>query len=119
MNCDAIIRLGRGIAAGLAAAHARGLVHRDIKPANLWLQSPGDTTKVLDFGLARPTTEDVRVTSSGVIAGTPAYLSPEQVRVETTQSAAFHVDGQFADAPADELVSGKHTGLYNQRLDSQ
>jgi serine/threonine protein kinase len=74
-----IIQLGREIAAGLAAAHARGLVHRDIKPANLWVQAPQGGIKVLDFGLARPA-KDTKLTQTGIIAGTPAYLSPEQAQ---------------------------------------
>ncbi len=68
----------------LGEAHARGLVHRDVKPANLFLCRFGrdtDFVKVLDFGLTRPVAEapEGGLTGSGVILGTPAYLSPEQV----------------------------------------
>ncbi len=73
-----ILRIGREVAAGLADAHALGLVHRDIKPANLWLEAPKGRVKILDFGLARSQTEDVQLTNSGAILGTPAYMSPEQ-----------------------------------------
>ena len=51
-----ILRIGREIAAGLAAAHERGLIHRDIKPANIWLEAETGRVKILDFGLARPAT---------------------------------------------------------------
>ncbi|WP_157369822.1 serine/threonine-protein kinase, partial [Zavarzinella formosa] len=88
------LRIGREIAEGLAAANDAGLVHRDIKPGNIWLESdPGnaarkiagqrlvpDRVKILDFGLARFTAEDVCLTQSGAILGTPAYMAPEQAR---------------------------------------
>jgi Leucine-rich repeat (LRR) protein/predicted Ser/Thr protein kinase len=77
------LRLARETAAGLAAAHARGLVHRDIKPGNLWLEAPGGRVKVLDFGLARPAAEDTQLTQSGMVVGTPAFMAPEQARGQT------------------------------------
>src|SRR6185437_10675583 len=64
-------------AAGLAAAHAAGVVHRDVKPANLVLDSDG-TLKVVDFGIASLVQASASLTASGVTVGTPAYLSPEQ-----------------------------------------
>lgn len=68
-------------AEALEAAHARGLVHRDIKPANILLQSPDDHVRLTDFGLARAA-DDARLTQSGLGAGTPLYMSPEQARGE-------------------------------------
>ncbi|MFO0863313.1 MAG: protein kinase [Gemmataceae bacterium] len=74
-------RLGSQVAAGLAAAHQQGLIHRDIKPANLWLDESGQV-KILDFGLARDLTDEVHLTHSGMILGTPSYMSPEQANGE-------------------------------------
>jgi formylglycine-generating enzyme required for sulfatase activity len=78
-----VVRIGREIAEGLAAAHDRGLVHRDIKPGNIWLEGPRGRVKILDFGLARPlkgTGPAPEITQSGAVVGTPAYMSPEQGR---------------------------------------
>ncbi|MGE3805443.1 MAG: serine/threonine-protein kinase [Gemmataceae bacterium] len=72
-----VLRLGREIAHGLSAAHARGLIHRDIKPANNWLE-PSGLAKVLDFGLARTIDPRDRYTETGHAVGTPLYMSPEQ-----------------------------------------
>jgi serine/threonine protein kinase len=75
-----ILRLSREIADGLAAAHTRHLIHRDIKPGNIWLEAGRDRVKILDFGLARALGDDARITQTGAVLGTPAYMSPEQAR---------------------------------------
>ncbi len=75
------LRIGAQIAAGLAAAHQQGLVHRDIKPANILLEEGVERVTITDFGLARAV-DDASMTCSGVIAGTPQYMSPEQARGE-------------------------------------
>jgi len=64
---------------GLAAAHAAGILHRDIKPANL-LVGEGDVVKIVDFGLASMGhSPHSRLTQSGILVGTPEYISPEQI----------------------------------------
>jgi serine/threonine-protein kinase len=89
-------------ASALAAAHAAGVVHRDIKPANLLLCSDG-TVKVTDFGIARATGAS-SVTSTGVMLGTPHYLSPEQVAGQTaTPASDFYALGVVAY----ECLTGK------------
>ncbi len=94
-----VLRIGREMAEGLAAAHEAGLIHRDIKPPNVWLDGKRRRVKILDFGLARSADstdigdsgedshpsgiqEDGALTVQGAVLGTPLYMSPEQARGE-------------------------------------
>lgn len=79
LNVEEIVRIGYQIACGLATAHAHGLVHRDIKPANILLERDTERVKITDFGLARAV-DDASLTQSGVVAGTPLFMAPEQAR---------------------------------------
>ena len=79
LSAEAVQDFGNQIADGLAAAHRKGLVHRDIKPANLWI-TESNRVKILDFGLVRIMDENPQLTCTGMIAGTPCYMSPEQSR---------------------------------------
>ena len=89
-----VVRVGRDVAAGLGAAHLKGLVHRDLKPANVWLDAGTGRARVLDFGLARQGDGADALTQAGALLGTPAYMSPEQL------------DGQPASARSDLFALG-------------
>lgn len=81
LSIEEVLRIAMQTARGLAAAHDQGLVHRDIKPANILLPENVERVLITDFGLARAA-DDASLTRSGVIAGTPQYMSPEQARGE-------------------------------------
>jgi len=88
LDVPEVVRIGQQVAAGLAAAHAANLIHRDIKPSNILLSDgPTSRAKISDFGLARAV-DDASMTSSGLIAGTPMYMAPEQARGETLDHRA-------------------------------
>jgi serine/threonine protein kinase len=87
LDLKEILRIGMQTASGLAAAHAQGLVHRDIKPANILLENGVQRVKISDFGLARAA-DDASLTQSGVVAGTPQYMAPEQTRGEVVDHMA-------------------------------
>ncbi len=84
---DKAVEIARGVAAGLSAAHAKGILHRDLKPANIMIDGRGEP-RITDFGLALASEDAV---DSHFVAGTPAYMAPEQLegKAATVQSDLY------------------------------
>src|SRR5688500_6566807 len=97
-----VIDIGIQLARALAEAHTKGIVHRDIKPENV-IKTPSGVIKVLDFGLARAEYRQTRLTQTGMLVGTPAYLAPEQA---LGQDADFRTDIFALGLLLYELASG-------------
>jgi eukaryotic-like serine/threonine-protein kinase len=99
---DQAARLGLGLLDALEAAHRAGIVHRDLKPRNVMVRQDG-ATKLADFGIAS-VQGDPRLTATGLVVGSPAYMAPEQVEAEPVSPATdlwalgatlwFAVEGQ-------------------------
>jgi serine/threonine protein kinase len=87
LSLTEVLRIGMQTASGLAAAHAQGLVHRDVKPANILLEDGVERVRLADFGLARAAA-DALLTQSGIVAGTPHYMAPEQARGDLVDQRA-------------------------------
>jgi eukaryotic-like serine/threonine-protein kinase len=109
LEVSEVLRIGRQIAEGLAAAHASDLIHRDIKPSNILVAEGGasaDFVKLLDFGLVRGLEEaGDRLTQTGLILGTPGYMSPQQAAGDTVLDA--RTDIYSIGAVAYFLLSGQ------------
>jgi serine/threonine protein kinase/Tfp pilus assembly protein PilF len=79
---DVSVAIVRDVARALAHAHEKGIVHRDVKPENVMVDTEG-RPKLMDFGLARTTGDHERLTVTGTVLGTPAYMSPEQANADS------------------------------------
>jgi len=99
---DRVIRVVRDVAAALDYVHAEGIVHRDVKPANVLLRSKDGMAKLADLGIATAA-ESTRITVSGTVMGTAAYMAPEQVEGAEVGPAA---DVYALAAVAFEALSG-------------
>jgi serine/threonine protein kinase len=101
---EQVVDIATQLARALAVAHTNGIIHRDIKPENV-MRTPSGVVKVLDFGLARvdDASQGTRLTQTGTILGTPAYLSPEQAQ---GRSADFRTDIFALGLLIYELASG-------------
>ncbi|MBB6378807.1 serine/threonine protein kinase [Pseudonocardia eucalypti] len=108
-----VARIGAQIADGLAAAHAAGIVHRDIKPANVLIGHETAIVKITDFGVSRAA-DDVQLTRTGLIAGTPAYLAPEIARGQppTPASDVFALGATLYTAVQGEPPFGLDDNAY-------
>ncbi len=86
LPADEVALLGAEVGSALAAAHAVGIVHRDVKPANI-LITPDGSARITDFGISHAL-GDPKLTSTGMVTGTPAFLAPEVARGEPSSSAS-------------------------------
>ncbi len=102
LSPNAAVEVAIQVCAGLEAAHAAGLVHRDIKPQNLLVRADG-VLKIADFGIARMD-DGTRLTATGTVLGTAAYLAPEQASGEDVTAAA---DIYALGAVLYELLTGR------------
>jgi len=103
LGVESALAIGTQLAESLAVAHAIGVIHRDIKPQNLLLDADG-VLKVMDFGVARLAESTARHTQAGMIVGTPAYMSPEQLMGENVDARS---DLYAAGAVLFELLAGR------------
>lgn len=107
-------RILEQVAEGIHHAHLAGIVHRDLKPANILLtKTPGDSpsdipvAKITDFGLAKRIDSQTQLTASGVVAGTPSYMAPEQIRCDSRRGIGPATDIYALGTILYELLTGR------------
>ena len=111
LDSETALNFLRGVCGAVALAHQNGLLHRDIKPENIFLAESehGQVAKILDFGVVKPltpgATDTLAHTLPGALVGTPAYMSPEQLRGE---APAVAWDVWALGVVAFEMVTGTH-----------
>jgi serine/threonine protein kinase len=119
MNVAETCAIGAEVASALQAAHVRGVTHRDIKPANIFLAetSLGRAGKVMDFGIAKVSREreDVKLTRTGYLVGTPAYMAPEQIA--GAAEIDHRTDVYALGAVLFEMLTGRPPFLAERVLD--
>lgn len=129
---EEILEIALQVARGIQAAHEQGVVHRDIKPGNILIPRSVSRVMITDFGLARAI-DDSNLTHSGLVAGTPAYMSPEQAKGEPIQLQSdlfslgsvmyamctghppFQADGSYATLR--RIIEDRHQPLSELRPD--
>ena len=108
-----VIAISRSLLAGLAHLHAAGIVHRDVKPSNVLFAGDG-AAKLADFGLLRPLDADAGLTRTGLTVGTPAYMSPEQIRGDEPTPAS---DLYSLGVTLFELLAGRQPFVATSSLE--
>jgi len=112
LPADKAFEIAQQLCAGLAAAHEKGILHRDLKPANIMIDGKGQA-RIADFGLARLADGQ---SSAGEIAGTPAYMAPEQLaRGETTIQSDLYSLGLILYELSTGRAVHKHTSIHELR----
>jgi len=102
----AVVAVVRQLALAMAEAHAKGVIHRDLKPSNIMI-TPSKQPVIMDFGLARRTdAEDLHLTQSGLLMGTPAYMPPEQINADA-KAIGPAIDIYALGVILYELLSGR------------
>src|SRR5690606_22689412 len=91
---DRALEILRDVSEALIAAHGQGIIHRDIKPQNIFLHASTGRALLADFGIAVPLDDTTRITHTGSVIGTPAYMAPEQF------------EGGALDARSDQYALG-------------
>jgi serine/threonine protein kinase len=111
-------RIGKQLSSGLEALHLEGITHRDIKPANLMILNEQLDLKIVDFGIAKPLDPLERLTKTGMLIGTPAYMAPEQLLGNPTGSATdiYAVGLIFYELLTGELPFGEDVVSIMRRL---
>lgn len=129
LRYDEVARIGAQTAQALLIAHDLGIVHRDVKPANLFRLKNGDI-KILDFGVSRivvSTPQELKLTRTGAIVGSPSYVSPDQLRSASTAgppadvwslgATLFHLSTGLVPFPGSSVVEIFDAIRYSQHRD--